>query len=43
MGLATWGLRSLNRGGATIGGFTQTTRVNEPGRTVWLKANIAFK
>ena len=33
----------ISRGGATIGGFTQTTRVNEPGRTVWLKANIAFK
>jgi iron complex outermembrane receptor protein len=33
----------ISRGGATIGGFTQTTRVNEPGRTVWLKANIAFR
>lgn len=32
----------ISRGGASIGGFTQTTRVNEPGRTLWLKANIAL-
>jgi len=33
----------ISRGGASIGGFTQTTRVNEPGRTFWLKANIELK
>ena len=32
----------ISRSGASIGGFTQTTRVNEPGRTLWLKANIAL-
>ena len=32
----------ISRSGAMIGGFTQTTRVNEPGRTLWLKANIAL-
>ena len=33
----------ISRGGASIGGFTQTTRVNEPGRTFWLKANIELR
>ncbi|WP_374262040.1 TonB-dependent copper receptor [Zoogloea sp.] len=33
----------ISRGGASIGGFTQTTRVNEPGRTFWLKANFALR
>ena len=33
----------ISRGGDSIGGFTQTTRVNEPGRTFWLKANIELK
>ncbi|MDD3352303.1 TonB-dependent copper receptor [Zoogloea sp.] len=32
----------ISRSGAMVGGFTQTTRVNEPGRTFWLKANLAF-
>ena len=32
----------ISRSGASVGGFTQTTRVNEPGRTLWLKANIAL-
>ena len=32
----------LSRAGAAVAGFTQTTRVNEPGRNVWLKASIAF-
>ena len=32
----------ISRSGAMVGGFTQTTRVNEPGRTLWLKANIAL-
>lgn len=27
----------VNRNGADVPGFTTTTRVNEPGRTVWLK------
>ena len=27
----------LSRGGAMVAGFEQTTRVNEPGRTLWLK------
>jgi iron complex outermembrane receptor protein len=29
----------LSRAGAMVAGFTQTTRVNEPGRTLWLKAS----
>jgi iron complex outermembrane receptor protein len=29
----------LSRGGAAVSGFEQTTRVNEPGRTLWLKAS----
>jgi len=33
---------SISRGGASITGFDQTTRVNEPGRTLWLKAQIAL-
>jgi iron complex outermembrane recepter protein len=33
----------ISRSGASVGGFTQTTRVNEPGRTLWLKANIALE
>ena len=33
---------SISRGGAMITGYDQTTRVNEPGRTVWLKAQIAL-
>lgn len=27
----------LSRSGAAVAGFEQTTRVNEPGRTIWLK------
>lgn len=33
----------ISRGGASIGGFTQTTRVNEPGRTLWLKATFELR
>lgn len=33
---------SISRAGAMIAGYDQTTRVNEPGRTVWLKAQIAL-
>ncbi|HQX89649.1 MAG TPA: TonB-dependent copper receptor [Moraxellaceae bacterium] len=32
----------LSRGGAMVSGFIQTTRVNEPGRLVWLKASTTF-
>lgn len=28
--------------GSFVMGYTQTTRVNEPGRTAWLKATIAL-
>ena len=29
--------------GAAVSGFEQTTRVNEPGRTLWLKASAKFE
>lgn len=32
----------LSRNGAMVAGYTQTTRINEPGRTLWLKAQIAL-
>ncbi len=32
----------ISRAGTTVSGFTQTTRVNELGRNVWLKANLDF-
>jgi iron complex outermembrane receptor protein len=33
----------VSRAGADVGGsYAQTTRVNEPGRTAWLKATIAL-
>lgn len=32
----------ISRGGAMVAGFTQTTRVNEMGRNLWLKANVGF-
>lgn len=32
----------LSRGGFAITGLATTTRVNEPGRNLWLKASIAF-
>jgi len=32
----------ISRAGSMVSGFTQTTRVNEPGRTVWVKGNIEF-
>lgn len=32
----------VSRGGATVAGFEQTTRVNEPGRTLWLHLSAAF-
>jgi iron complex outermembrane receptor protein len=32
----------VSRAGAMVAGYTQTTRVNEPGRTVWIRAQIAL-
>jgi iron complex outermembrane receptor protein len=32
----------LSRAGAMIAGFVQTTRVNEPGRTIWLKLDVSY-
>lgn len=32
----------LSRSGAMVTGYLQTTRVNEPGRLAWLKANVSF-
>ena len=32
----------ISRAGAAIAGFTQTTRINEPGRTFWLKAQLSL-
>ncbi|WP_435628192.1 TonB-dependent copper receptor [Candidatus Ferrigenium straubiae] len=32
----------ISRAGAMVTGFTQTTRVNEMGRNLWLKANLKF-
>jgi len=32
----------LSRSSAMVSGFTQTTRVNETGRNLWLKANFKF-
>ncbi len=30
----------ISRSGAMVAGFTQTERVNEPGRTLWLRADL---
>jgi len=32
----------ISRAGTMVTGYTQTTRVNEPGRNAWVKANFAF-
>lgn len=32
----------ISRGGSALTGYTQTTRVNEPGQVVWLRGQIAF-
>ncbi|MCB1104536.1 MAG: TonB-dependent copper receptor [Cephaloticoccus sp.] len=32
----------ISRGGAAIAGYPVTTRINEPGRTLWLKADFRF-
>jgi iron complex outermembrane recepter protein len=33
----------LSRAGAMVPGFVQMTRINEPGRTFWLKANFGLE
>ncbi len=33
---------AISRGGADISGYEKTTRVNEPGRTWWLKVQVAL-
>ncbi len=33
----------LSRGGAMLAGYAQTTRVNEPGRTAWLKVSADLR
>ncbi len=33
----------LSRAGSMVSGFLQTTRVNEPGRTLWLRASADFR
>jgi len=32
----------ISRAGAAVAGFTQTTRVNEPGRFSWIKCDYRF-
>jgi iron complex outermembrane receptor protein len=32
----------VSRAGAAVPGFTPTTRVNEPGRTLWVKADLRY-
>ena len=32
----------ISRAGSAVAGFAQTTRVNEPGRTAWLKLDASF-
>jgi len=32
----------LSRAGGAVAGFTQTTRVNEPGRVIWMRADLRF-
>lgn len=32
----------ISRSGAAVSGFEQLARINEPGRTLWLKASYAF-
>jgi len=32
----------LSKSGAMVSGFVQTTRVNEPGRTLWLKLDVSL-
>jgi iron complex outermembrane receptor protein len=32
----------LSRSGAMVPGYLQTTRVNEPGQTLWMKVNLTY-
>jgi|CXWL01.1.fsa_nt_gi iron complex outermembrane receptor protein len=32
----------ISRGGATVPGYTSTTRVNEPGRMLWVKLDLRY-
>jgi iron complex outermembrane receptor protein len=32
----------ISRAGSAVAGFAQTTRVNEPGRTLWLKLDLTY-
>jgi len=32
----------ISRGGAMVPGFTTTTRVNEPGRMLWIKLDLRY-
>jgi iron complex outermembrane receptor protein len=32
----------ISRGGAAVPGYTTTTRVNEPGRTLWIKLDLRY-
>jgi len=32
----------ISRGGAMVTGYDQTIRINEPGRTAWIKLNVAL-
>ena len=33
----------ISQAGAMVPGFVQTTRINEPGRTIWVKVNVAVR
>jgi iron complex outermembrane receptor protein len=32
----------ISRSGAMVSGFSTTTRVNEPGRTLWIKLDLRY-
>ena len=32
----------ISRSGAMVAGYEQTTRVNEPGRTLWTRLDVSF-
>ena len=32
----------ISRGGANVPGYTSTTRVNEPGRMLWVKLDLRY-
>jgi iron complex outermembrane receptor protein len=33
---------AISRGGANVSGYDTTLRINEPGRTAWLKVQVAL-